>query len=47
MKSKAEEPSGIDAEMMKAAGETGIEIITDWTNQITAVILKDWELSTS
>ena len=47
-KAKAAGPSGVVAEMLKAAGETGIEMITNLTNQIVreGVIPADWDLST-
>ena len=47
-KGKAAGPSGVVAEMLKAAGETGIEMITNLTNQIVieGVIPEDWDLST-
>ncbi|KAK4300947.1 hypothetical protein Pmani_026888 [Petrolisthes manimaculis] len=47
-KGKAEGPSGVVAEMLKASGETGIEMITNLTNQIVreGVIPEDWDLST-
>ena len=47
MKAKAAGPSAVVAEMLKAAGETGIEMITNLTNQIVrGVIPADWDLST-
>ena len=46
-KAKAAGPSGVVAEiMLKAAGETGIEMISNLTNQIVreGVIPADWDL---
>ena len=47
-KGEAAGPSGVVAEMLKAAGETGIEMITNMTNRIVrkGVIPADWDLST-
>ena len=47
-KGKAAGPSGVVAEMLKAAGKTGIEMITNLINQIVSegVIPADWDLST-
>ena len=47
-KDKAAGSSCVVAEMLKAAGETGIEMITNLTNQIVreGVIPADWDLST-
>ena len=47
-KRKAAGPSGIVAEMIRAAGEPGIEMISDLLNQIIreGVVPAEWELST-
>ena len=44
---KATGPSGILAEMLKAAGEEGIELTRDLVEEVfsTGVIPKDWEES--
>ena len=45
-KGMAAGPLGVAAEMLKGAGETGIEMITDLTNQIVrGVIPENWDLS--
>ena len=38
--------SGLVSEMVKTAGEVGIDMITAVVNQITGVIPAEWELST-
>ena len=45
---KAAGPSGIAAEMIKASGQFGVDMITDLLNQIVrdGVVPADWELST-
>ena len=45
---KAAGPSGIVSEMVKAAGEVGLHMVTNLVNQIImeGCILIDWELST-
>ena len=47
-KGKAAGPSGIVAEMLQAAGDKGIEIVTNLANRIVqeGVIPKEWESST-
>ena len=47
-KRKAAGPSGIVPEMIKAAGELGLEMIADLLNQIIreGVVPAEWELST-
>ena len=47
-KAKAARPSGVVAEMLKAADETDIDMITNLTIQIVreGVIPADWDLST-
>ena len=45
---KATRPSGGVSEMVKTAGETGVDMITDLINQIFVerVIAAEWELNT-
>ena len=44
---KAAHPSGLVSEIVKVAGETGFEMITDLVNQIIVeVIPAEWKLST-
>ena len=40
-------PSGVVSEMVKAAGETGVGMITDLVNLIIVVVISaEWEFST-
>ena len=47
-KEKAARPSGVVSEIVKAAGETEVDMITDLINQIIVegVISVEWELCT-
>ena len=44
---KAAGPTGVISKMVKAAGEAGVDMITDLVNQtIVGVIPAEWELNT-
>ena len=45
---KAPEPSGLMSKMVKAAGETGVDMITELVNQIIVkrLIPSKWEFGT-
>ena len=45
---KAPEPSGLVSKMVKAAGETGVDMITELVNQIVVerLIPSKWEFGT-
>ena len=48
MNGKAAGSSGVESEMVEAAGEAGVDIITDLVNQsiVEEVIPAEWDLST-